>query len=231
MLEMRALHGQRQSMYAFWMMTIIFCRPSGSNGACHRKTSGIWLLVRDGCGRAVPFCTADGICIEEKRGKRLAPPYRFLADNPVPIQAVVFRKELYQSCGGLDPGLDALEDWDLWMRMICQSPVWGIEKATSIFRVPADEAAFAKRDAEIAAYRGRLFQKWRHIHCRCLHRMYTDCFGSRKKQRRAGSGGLEDKGDRSDKFRNMAGYSYLTPHIADAWRRLTETGWSRIGRF
>ena len=52
-----------------------------------------------------------------------------------------------------------------------------------------------------------------------------------KKQRRAGSGGLEDKGDRSDKFRNMAGYSYLTPHIADAWRRLTETGWSRIGRF
>lgn len=116
-------------------------------------------MVRDGCGRAVPFCTADGICIEEKRGKRLAPPYRFLADNPVPIQAVVFRKELYQSCGGLDPGLDALEDWDLWMRMICQSPVWGIEKATSIFRVPADEAAFAKRDAEIAAYRGRLFQK------------------------------------------------------------------------
>ncbi len=23
----------------------------------------------------------------------------------------------------------------------------------------------------------------------------------------------------------------LTPHIADAWRRRTKTGWSRIGRF
>jgi hypothetical protein len=115
-------------------------------------------LVRDGCGRAVPFCTADGF-VSKKTWEKTRSAYRFFGDNPVPIQAVVFRKELYQSCGGLDPGLDALEDWDLWMRMICQSPVWGIEKATSIFRVPADEAAFAKRDAEIAAYRGRLFQK------------------------------------------------------------------------
>ena len=119
--------------------------------------SGFW------CAMAV-----EGRCRSAQRmefvskrnvGKGSLRPIDFLADNPVPIQAVVFRKELYQSCGGLDPGLDALEDWDLWMRMICQSPVWGIEKATSIFRVPADEAAFAKRDAEIAAYRGRLFQK------------------------------------------------------------------------
>lgn len=68
----------------------------------------------------------------------------FFIDNPVPIQAVVFRKELYMSCGGLDPELDALEDWDLWMRMACKTQIASVEKATSIFRVPEDPKEFEK---------------------------------------------------------------------------------------
>lgn len=83
----------------------------------------------------------------------------FFIDNPVPIQAVVFRKELYMSCGGLDPELDALEDWDLWMRMACKTQIASVEKATSIFRVPEDPKEFEKRHANIDRYREKVYHK------------------------------------------------------------------------
>ena len=84
----------------------------------------------------------------------------FFIDNPVPIQAVVFRKELYMSCGGLDPELDALEDWDLWMRMACKTQIASVEKATSIFRVPEDPKEFEKRHANIDRYKKRFIIRW-----------------------------------------------------------------------
>lgn len=92
-------------------------------------------------------------------GKEELRPIDFFCYNPVAIQSVVFRKELYLSVGGLDTGLDALEDWDLWMRMVCKAPVFTVDKSTSVFRVPADPAAFAIRCRQIDAYRERLFQK------------------------------------------------------------------------
>ena len=80
-------------------------------------------------------------------------------DNPVPIQAVVFRKSLYERFGGFDESLDALEDWDLWMRYASQSRFVYLKKATSIYKVPAEKEIYAKRDKEIGRYRAAVYNK------------------------------------------------------------------------
>ena len=36
--------------------------------------------------------------------------------NYIPIQTIMFEKKLFEEFGGLDETLDALEDWDLWVR-------------------------------------------------------------------------------------------------------------------
>ena len=54
--------------------------------------------------------------------------------NPFPIQAVAFHKSLVQTCGGLDIELDALEDWDLWVRFARHSTITAVQQKTSIRR-------------------------------------------------------------------------------------------------
>lgn len=45
-------------------------------------------------------------------------------------------------CGGIDSELDALEDWDLWLRCI--------------LRVPADKTDYAAREVSFAEYRAAM---------------------------------------------------------------------------
>ncbi len=58
--------------------------------------------------------------------------------NFMPIQAVLFRRSLYQQYGGLDTELDNLEDWNLWIRYTQEHPFGWVPKVTSLYRVPAD---------------------------------------------------------------------------------------------
>lgn len=83
----------------------------------------------------------------------------FYADNPVPIQAVVFDMELFRKYGGLDVQLDAFEDWDLWIRYSTHCEIAWVDKALSVFRVPADQQAVRKRDAAMAKYRTVIYGK------------------------------------------------------------------------
>lgn len=101
----------------------------------------------------VPFLSRQNLSREKLTA------FDFFTDNPVPIQAVVFRKELYEECGGIDTALNALEDWDLWMRMVGRTPIAMTPKATSIFRVPNDPQQFVKRHTEICRYREIVFEK------------------------------------------------------------------------
>jgi len=57
--------------------------------------------------------------------------------NYIPIQAMLFERSLYEESGGLDESLDALEDWDLWLRFAMRADFGFIEKLTSVYRVPA----------------------------------------------------------------------------------------------
>lgn len=57
--------------------------------------------------------------------------------NFIPIQAILFKRELYKTWGGFDVELDQLEDWHLWLRYGYGQQFAYVPKTTSIFRSPA----------------------------------------------------------------------------------------------
>lgn len=65
--------------------------------------------------------------------------------NYIPIQAILFEKSLFEEYGGLDETLDALEDWDLWVRYSLHTDFACVKKTTSLYRVPQDRRENAKR--------------------------------------------------------------------------------------
>lgn len=58
--------------------------------------------------------------------------------NFLPIQTVMFAREVYKQLGGMDESLDYLEDWDLWLRYSSKYQFKYIQKQTSIYHTPAD---------------------------------------------------------------------------------------------
>lgn len=74
-------------------------------------------------------------------------------ENFLPICSVLFARELFEKCGGFDPGLDNLEDWDLWLRFSVEAGRFArIEKTTSLYRVPLDPGIRMDRHLELASY-------------------------------------------------------------------------------
>jgi GT2 family glycosyltransferase len=58
--------------------------------------------------------------------------------NYIPIQAILFRRELYLERGGFEEDLEALEDWNLWNRYAVGNSFAYVPKVTSLYRVPSD---------------------------------------------------------------------------------------------
>ena len=48
----------------------------------------------------------------------------------------MFEKTLFLEHGGFDESLDALEDWDMWVRYSLYTDFICVPKTTSIYRVP-----------------------------------------------------------------------------------------------
>lgn len=69
--------------------------------------------------------------------------------NYIPIQCIMFEKELFVKYGGLDETLDALEDWDLWVRYSLHTDFDCVKKTTSIYRVPMIREINKKRQKEL----------------------------------------------------------------------------------
>lgn len=65
--------------------------------------------------------------------------------NYLPIQCVMFEKDVYLENGGFDPQLEALEDWDLWMRYVRENDFAVIDRITSVYRVPFVKNEVGKR--------------------------------------------------------------------------------------
>lgn len=63
---------------------------------------------------------------------------KLLYANITPIQCVMFDRCVYEQCSGFDENLDALEDWDLWIRYGLDFPFKFIKKTTSVYRVPGN---------------------------------------------------------------------------------------------
>lgn len=72
--------------------------------------------------------------------------------NYLPIQAVVFRRALYERYGGFDESLENLEDWNLWTRYSLRNDFVLVEKATSLYRVPGSRASFRNRQMQLDEY-------------------------------------------------------------------------------
>jgi len=71
---------------------------------------------------------------------------KLLKQNYLPINTVLFHRELIEQCGDLDPDLCGVEDWDLWVRFsLVTRPFICVPKTTAIFRTPLDQVELEKR--------------------------------------------------------------------------------------
>jgi glycosyltransferase involved in cell wall biosynthesis len=102
-------------------------------------------------------CDAEGI--QKEVMHRTVPAHRqpfshvvLAIHNLMPIQAVLFRRALYEELGGFDPELEILEDWDLWRRYSHGREFELVEKTTSIYHVPADLSTSAERQLQLDHY-------------------------------------------------------------------------------
>ena len=78
-------------------------------------------------------------------------PKRFEQGNFIPIQAILFRRSLYEAEGGIDEEIDYLEDWNLWARYARHGRFKLVPKITSMFRVPGDPVFYTERQAVMLA--------------------------------------------------------------------------------
>lgn len=60
----------------------------------------------------------------------------FTISNFMPIQTVMFHRSLFDKYGGFRENLDALEDWDLWLRYVSHEDFEYVDEVTSLYRVP-----------------------------------------------------------------------------------------------
>jgi GT2 family glycosyltransferase len=67
--------------------------------------------------------------------------------NFLPIQAVLFHRDLYARHGGFAEDMDQLEDWNLWTRYTLDDDFLLVAKTTSKYRVPASAREAASRQA------------------------------------------------------------------------------------
>jgi GT2 family glycosyltransferase len=73
--------------------------------------------------------------------------------NYMPIQSVLFRRRLFEERGGFCEDMDALEDWNLWIRYAYENQFLYVPRVTSLFRTPACRREQKKRcDAFEKAY-------------------------------------------------------------------------------
>lgn len=65
--------------------------------------------------------------------------------NYIPIQAILFKADLFKTRGGFDTDLDYLEDWHIWQRYAHNNRFVYVPKTTSLYRTPMDTADRARR--------------------------------------------------------------------------------------
>jgi GT2 family glycosyltransferase len=72
--------------------------------------------------------------------------------NYIPIQAILFDRQLYERHGGFDESLELLEDWNLWTRFSLDAEFYFVDKTTSGYRVPADTSQQRERARKFHDY-------------------------------------------------------------------------------
>lgn len=97
-------------------------------------------------------------------------------NNYIPIQSIMFKKELYDTYGGFDEELDNLEDWNLWTRYSMEHDFKYIEKTTSLYRVPYHEEQTKKRQEELDSYYQKAVEKQKSLKVEMTPADVVDCY-------------------------------------------------------
>jgi glycosyltransferase involved in cell wall biosynthesis len=71
---------------------------------------------------------------------------RLINTNYLPIQSILFKKDLFKNHGGFDETIDYHEDWDLWIRYMAKSKFKMVNKVTSIYRIPHEPSIYNERE-------------------------------------------------------------------------------------
>lgn len=69
--------------------------------------------------------------------------------NYLPIQTVLFHRDIYDRWGGFEVDMDQLEDWNLWTRYTFEDDFLLIDKTTSKYRVPHCSKISIERQAKL----------------------------------------------------------------------------------
>lgn len=83
-----------------------------------------------------------------------------LNHNYIPIQCALFDRHLIEKCGGFDESLEALEDWDMWIRYSMNTDFQKIPIVTSLYRISSDPIAHEKRKKLHDIFRSRVKKKY-----------------------------------------------------------------------
>jgi GT2 family glycosyltransferase len=83
--------------------------------------------------------------------------------NYIPIQANLFKRELYDQYGGFDEEMDYLEDWNLWTRYSLHHDFRFIDKTTSLYRVPGESEVAEARQKKLDDYYQIAVEKQRQL--------------------------------------------------------------------
>lgn len=83
--------------------------------------------------------------------------------NYIPIQAILFKKELYQDYGGFDESLENLEDWNLWTRYSLTHDFLLTNKTTSLYRVPYEKEKSIQRQRILNEYYPLALEKQKNL--------------------------------------------------------------------
>lgn len=81
--------------------------------------------------------------------------------NLFPIQTVMFKKTLFEECGGFDEKIDALEDWDFWIRLSLNHQFHQVLATTSVFRTPYNDNIQKDREDFLASTLEYLQEKFK----------------------------------------------------------------------
>lgn len=72
--------------------------------------------------------------------------------NYIPIQSVLFRRELFELYGGFNLDLDNLEDWNLWRRYSWRHELEVFAKTTSVYHIPNEPEKLEARQTLLDIY-------------------------------------------------------------------------------
>ena len=131
------------AFYANHVETLVQALEAGSNKAAYSIAEESQIVVKS----QNPY-----VFREKRKIVRYSQPFNRILlynSNYIPIQSIMFSRELYEQLGGFDESLEVLEDWDVWARYSTITDFTFIPEITSVYYVPSVRRNKKKRASNL----------------------------------------------------------------------------------